>query len=568
MRGLWAVGLAGCTPLGAGNQTEGTNPFEPTYATDTDTDSTFFPTPEEGHVALIQRSRRAGNLPADTTLVAVFADSLRGWINLPMCLAQSQSETFCAQTLPTAEDTWVGVDDYDDEILDQLFTRYVGDTLTLGPWSAPWFFDAAAELGSYYAAVDPLLAGGPLDLAWEGSDWESFSSPSALTLPVPMVVTSPDPLVFHAFTDQAPIEFVWEPSGSGIVVLAVSTWVADRLYLLADDGQYTLDLSDFGIDDGETIDLMIGRWNTETLITDDGHTVQFNGQSDQWIYGSYKELDGRTEVFPADTCTDVPAVTPIGPGSYWGDMRAFGDQINPGLDGCTGFPAQGAEGILPMLVPAGGLITVTYQLPNDDASLYLETACANPGTCIVGADGGYQGWEEAVTWFNPDDEEVLIYLVLDSYLYPEVASITDIFVLDVTLDVVGGNVLHDSCADAMLADPVAAGGFAGDLSLAVSDLNPDGTCAAPAPGGDGFVKIRLEAGETLTATASMPDSDLVLYLMYNCAVPASCVVGADLATDAAEVVTYANESGVQENLYLVVDSKGASAGYNLDIAYQ
>jgi hypothetical protein len=527
------------------------------------------PRGEAAAVALLQRAARAGNLPADTTVVGLFTDSLRGFVNLPMCVGQQLSQTFCAESLPTADDTWVVVQDFDDSLLDQVFTRRVGDEITVGPWQVPWFFDSDAEFGSYYGAVDATLVDGPLDIAWEGGDWDAFNDADVLPLPPPMVVTEPDPLAWHAFTDQGPVELAWEPSDVGFVVLAVSTWVEDRLYLLEDDGAYSLDLSELGLTDGEAVDLMLGRWNMVSLTTPEGHDVTFSAQSDQWIFGSWRALDGRTEIVPADACATVVDLTPVPAGSYWGDMLAFGNQIDPGLAGCTGFPAQGAEGVLPVEVPAKGLLGVSYLLPNDDASLYLVEACANPDTCLVGSDAELVGWEETVSWFNDSDETVSLYVVLDSYYYPGLPSISDIFLLDVTLDVLGGDVLHDHCADAMLAPAVGAGSYAGDLGSAVSDLDPSPFCAGEAPGGDGMVKVTLDAGQTLTATASMPGSDLVLYALYHCTVPSSCVVGADDArTGGPETLSYTNTSGVQENLYLVLDSIDLSAGYNLEITLQ
>lgn len=553
--------VPGTTDVPVGGSTGGTS--------DTDDSTTYGPVGEAAAIALLQRAPRAGNLPADTTVVGIFTDSLRGWANLPMCVGQQLSETFCAESLPTAEDSWVPVVDYDDEVIDQVFTRRVGDEITVGPWTVPWFFDDEAQFGSYFGIVDPSLASGPLDLAWPGGDWDPFTEVDVLALPPAIEVLEPDPLAYHAFTDQAPVALSWVPASSGIVLLAVSTWVEDRLYLLEDDGSFSLDLGELGIDDGEPVDLMLGRWTTEIFQTNEGNSVHFSAQSDQWIYGSWRELDGRTELVPADACAAVDALESVQPGSYWGDMLAFGNQIDPGLAGsCTGFPAQGADGVVPIVVPAKGLLTASYVLPNDDASLYLVETCANPDTCVVGSDTAYVGWEESLTWFNDSDVDAELYLVLDSYLYNGLPSISDIFLLDLSLDVLGGDVLHDACADAMLAPAVGAGSFAGDLSDTVSDLDPAPFCAAPAPGGDGMVKVTLAAGQTLTATASMPDADLVVYALYHCTVPASCVAGSDATVGGTESISYTNTSGVQENLYLVLDSTGLSAGYNLDITLQ
>ncbi len=560
VRAAFLLSLAtGCGDQGAATPTDGGLPVVPPTSDATDTPAA--PRGEEGSVMVIQRQARHPAIPADVTVAAVFTDSLRNWVNLPACLSRRAEDTYCLDELPVLDDTWESAQPYDDSILDPLVTRRVGDELIIGPWSIPWSFDAQAQLGSYFSEVTGASSG-LIGVQFEGDDWAAFDSGPVLELPTLATVTEPDPTAFHVFTSEGPVPVRWEP-GTGDVFLVLTTFFEERVYRLEDDGVYDLDLTDVELLDGDPVDLVLIRWNEAELLSGTDE-LGFIGISEQWIYGSYRDLGGRVELVANDLCVDAVEGDILQPGTYWGTTLGHADNLSGG--GCTGFPSLGPEGFARVSIPPGGIATFSYTLPSDDASLYLVTNCVDAGTCLVGSDSTYASGTETVAWYNDTPDPLDAVLVLDAFKLSGLPAVTDIFVLDYTLSVVGGDILTDTCAEAISALPVGTGAFAGDLSGAANDLSPVAPCLlTPAQGGEGFAKVLVEDGQTLTVTANMPDSDTALYLVYNCVQAASCLLGANVATVGPETVTYTNTTGGLENIYIVVDSVNAAGPYNLDI---
>ena len=94
---------------------------------------------------------------------------------------------------------------------------------------------------------------------------------------------------------------------------------------------------------------------------------------------------------------DAPSAVP---GSYTGDLQGMTKDLNPGNQGCTGFAATGVDAVVPIDLLTEDLLTVRYQLVDDDASLYLLTDCSDVGTCLDGADEGLKGDVETASFFN------------------------------------------------------------------------------------------------------------------------------------------------------------------------
>ncbi|MCA9493994.1 MAG: hypothetical protein KC621_28900, partial [Myxococcales bacterium] len=59
-----------------------------------------------------------------------------------------------------------------------------------------------------------------------------------------------------------------------------------------------------------------------------------------------------------------------------------------------------------------------------------------------------------------------------------------------------------------------------------------------------------------------------LYLMYNCSNVQSCFEGVNRSNQDTETITYTNESGFSEFVYLAVDSGGNVSDYILDVSVE
>jgi hypothetical protein len=315
--------------------------------------------------------------------------------------------------------------------------------------------------------------------------------------------------------------------------------------------------------------LGLGRWSTETLDID-GNELTLQIQSDQWLHGVHRDVGGRTELMPADNCKEALEQPPLQEGSYWGDLTGFHNTVNPGVTGCTGFGAGGNEGILRVVAHPGQFYEFLYDLPNGDGAIYLLEDCRFTNTCVAGADSVAGSGAESLTWFNETDEAQELFLVLDAYTGPG-GGVTDLMELDVTITDLSANVLYPSCVEAMEADAILPGTYFGDLAGYEDRLDPaesdKGMCSTPAPGGEGLVKVSLDADQTLEATVTMPGSNPVVYVVYACNFVDSCA--AESASGGAEqTVVYKNQSGFSEYVYLVVDSTGGSGEYYLSVTFQ
>ena len=76
---------------------------------------------------------------------------------------------------------------------------------------------------------------------------------------------------------------------------------------------------------------------------------------------------------------------------------------------------KGVDGIVPIDLSNEDLLTVSYQLVADDASLYLLTDCTDVGTCLVGSDDNLGGVEQ-ISYLNQSGGPARVYAILDSFV--------------------------------------------------------------------------------------------------------------------------------------------------------
>lgn len=556
---LWLILTWGCGPQ---NVDTGTPALPGPVLTET--------TPEDpvgsdrGHITLLTLPEQA-DVPAQNLLAAVFVEADRGWDNLAQCLARPG--TYCTQDLPTAPGDWVPIEAYQESIPKSLLTRNVGEFVELGPFRAAHMTDEGHGLDIYFeelGEVDDVPES--LSLRIPGGSWPEVDLPQAITMPTPMRVLEPDPLQAHYFHNAHPVTFSWEPGGTGEVYLAMVSYTTSRLYLLEDTGSFELDLASLGLFDFEAVTFALGRW-TESEIPTPGGLISLTVQSDQYLHGYNREIGDRLELLPPDTCADALEAPSLVAGSYWGDTRDHRNSLNPGKFGCTGFNAGAPDGIFPVDLAPGEYIELTYQLPQDDASVYFVEDCTAASTCIVGSDATLGAGPEVLSLYNDLDVDQRVYLVLDAYKYPLTPSVTDVFYLDVEMTEVLGDVLVNDCAEAMAAPALEMGSYEGSLGGHINRLDPADVpgCGASAMGGEGIARVTLDPGKTITIEAQMPDANPILYWTWACNLVDSCIDLVDADDSTVETLVWTNDTPFQENRYLIVDSAAAATTYYLTV---
>ncbi len=522
---------------------------------------------DEGHVTLMALAPQA-QLGAQNLLAGVFTEADRGWLNLAQCL--TRPSTYCVQEYPVDPGTWVPISTYDDQIGDAILTRDLGPTLQLGPFTAEATWDADRNLGYYLTDLGmPSSIPETLGLTLGGGDWPAYSGESDIEMASPMVVYEPDPRSGHTFHSANPVPLRWEPGGVGDVYLAVVTPNDSRLFHLEDTGAYDLDFADFDLWDYSPVTLALGRW-TFGEVEIEGNRVTLQVQSDQYIHGEFRDVEGREELRPAANCEEAEVMDVVRPGTYYGDISDLGSDNNPGAFGCTGYSASGPDGLLKVGLEPNQYVEFVYQLPQDDASVYLAEDCYRAGaTCLVGSDG--TGTDaEVLSYYNESDERQTLYLVLDSVKFPGLPAVTDLFTLDVSFTDLLTDVLYPECVDAMDAPYLETGAYVGDVAGHANVLDPIGipTCLVSAPGGEGIAPVQLAPYERVTVEVSMPGSDPILYWLYQCNLVESCAGYADTQHDSFESIVWENDTPFTENRYLVVDSAGLSGEYYLSVVVE
>src|SRR5262249_43717914 len=124
-------------------------------------------------------------------------------------------------------------------------TRYLGDTVTVGPYELPYREDPDTDLGFYTTdATEVGLVEGWLGASWAGQ-WPDYVGTDDLFVPEPILLTAPHAggAITLASGTQAPIE--WVPTGDGDLTLTLRPPFGDAvMYTLNDDGYFAIDADD------------------------------------------------------------------------------------------------------------------------------------------------------------------------------------------------------------------------------------------------------------------------------------------------------------------------------------
>ncbi len=584
MRTLPLLVLAACGP-----DSSGTAPPPPTETDPTGTNVTTTvpggetvrpPSSDEGSIVLLRR--RSPILEPVSYIYAAFLDDAPSALNLAQCIVTGAP---CIEVLPTEEDTWVTFDDNNYWDFPNPVWRYVGAELIVGDYTLPYLFNPAAGTG-YYAGFltaidaddDPLYGDLTIELSgeWAGHLDEDDPTDDPVLYAAPdLDLIQPDYKSTLDFVNGAPLLFEWTPLGDGEVYLIIEALGVSRLYWLEDDGFEEIDVDDLGLgDDDLAVTITMGRW-THRLQNVGPHVLDAVSASEIVMNGTYHYVGSATPLFEVNTCANSDAMEPITEsGVYWGEFGAWYTDDLTNITNCPDltFPWAGEEGMFPIRLEANSVLTLEYSNPDGDAAVYLLSNCSKTSSCIANADLNYAvGGPEYLTYFNQTDEAMELTLVLDGYidaLFGDDTLIGDIFTLDLTIDVLEEPEMYDECLDAQLqTEPMGEGTYYTETFPFTGTLNPGlGGCTGTSlPGPESMTQIRVEDGETLTATLSMTDGDGAIYLMYNCINVASCIIGSDLTLTGPEAVGFTNLSGAPTNVYMVVDSKDQLGPYILTV---
>jgi hypothetical protein len=513
-----------------------------------DDDTTPVPaSDDDGSVVLTIQNPSALDPAGSTSFTALFVESDRGWVNLVECFTW-----FCASQLPAGPGDSVLVNGIDTTLRDDLVSRDVGEEVTLGPATARKQEDGRFV---YYSTVETRaldFGSRPIGLSF-GGEWPEYAGVDDIVPPTPMVATQPSTTeVFELFSSDL-VHLEWEPGTRGEVYLLVTTPVERRLYQLEDTGSHDLDLRGLGLPDDAPVTLDLGRWS-QGGVDAGGNVATLFVKSNQRFEAVWKNIGSRrplTDVY--DTCDEARSGVPLQPGNYQGDIRAFANDLRPRENVCTPFTANGQDGVVPLDLLDNDQVDVSYRLPQGDASVYLTADCADLQECVAGSDATFAGGTESFSYVN-DRGDRRVYLVLDGF-----EAFASDFTLDVTVTSLGGSVFQPTCADAIAQGAVASGTYQGRIGGNQNLLTPD--CSPNATGGEGIAQVFLLPGQTLEATVTTNGSpNAALYLLYNCSIADSC-----LPVAPSKRLTYQNQTGTSESLYLVLDGPVGLDPYVLDL---
>lgn len=271
------------------------------------------------------------------------------------------------------------------------------------------------------------------------------------------------------------------------------------------------------------------------------------------------QFTSHTPLTMKDTCPETTKASALFDGDYAGDLTGYDNISDPGLGGCSGANAIGADGALPLTVPSGDLLVATMQA--DGAILYAVTECSDESSCVDGRAATTAG-PARVAWRNEADEIAELVLFADSQ------GEDSTFLLDVERSTPTVIEPADACAGADGLELLVTGTYYGDSSDWTDHLDPGPEgCAPTASGPDGFLPVELPTGQTLTVTYEQLHEDGAIYLVSDCDDARTCLAGRNVPGRAtADTLVYTNTAKDTAQLYLVIDAYHFGGPFTLDVA--
>lgn len=500
-----------------------------------------------------------------TQVYGVFTQSSPGFQNLAQC---SVDNTICIGRFPSDEDDWEDLDPDAELEQDTVVTRFAGFDIEYGPYTLPYRENPDTKFGYYsYDATGEELPEGWIAATF-GGQWPEYEGERDLFVSPPIELVQPAIDSHITFTNGEKVPFEWVPTGRGIVTLNVFTrFTLSRIYKLEDDGYFELDADSLGLNgDTEDLTFLFTRWDIQEKVIA-GNVISFVSSSDAFFSGQYIQIGARLPLIVADACDEALGRAPLEAGGWWGYLGgAINNDLDPNNNCIKGLNADaiGNDGMFRMDVGPRHSVSVDYNTFDQSASVYFMNDCHNVNSCFIGNDQSVDpNVHEFLNYFNPDDEQKSIYLVLDM-----TTAGPSIFTLDVTDEELTPPDMYDTCTLAQAATPtLTSANYYADFFAFTDKVNPgSGGCTGTSlPGPDAMTPVTLGSGQTIDVNISMPGGDPAIYLLYNCVDAFSCPIGADLSLGQNEQLSYTNLGAGTENLYLVVDSKTGLLPYFLGV---
>lgn len=270
-----------------------------------------------------------------------------------------------------------------------------------------------------------------------------------------------------------------------------------------------------------------------------------------------------TMLNPGETCAAPVELTTF-PVNIEASTTGFAnDFTSTGSSGCASL--SGPEGVYKISLAAGKRLTVSVNGTTDtfDPSLNLvvgSASCGPPVTCTASNDSGTDRTVNTVTHANAGTTAQDVFIIVDT-----VDSVGGPFALQATLeDLPPITNPGDTCQTAV---PITVGQAVTGTTVGLTgNYATTGNCLA-AGGLDGVYSLTVPAGKKLTAVATPQTSfnvsmSLVAGPAANCdASPRACLASIDAtsSTSGAETLVYANTTGADQAVFLVIDSTSTTA---------
>jgi hypothetical protein len=273
---IMLVGCEPAEPLSPPPEDSGTLSGVPV---DTGTDVTTEPpftyrvTGQEGSVVVVNQNG-AVDRPGGFYTYGVFADDLNGVVDAAWCLKAG----VCQTEWPTGTD--VEVDLIENPFPESTFS-WVGNQIRVGEDHRAHFMNDIDADVTYYSGVRRVRPSGdplPVHLGEDGS-WGPFSG-GDVNFPGQVLVVKPDPNERIDFGNLNSLDFEWTQGGQGTLFLRVNGAV-NKLYMLEDDGEYTLDIASLNLDSNSSIEVAIGRYLESETLDVNGNTLSVAGVAEQ-----------------------------------------------------------------------------------------------------------------------------------------------------------------------------------------------------------------------------------------------------------------------------------------------
>lgn len=152
---------------------------------------------------------------------------------------------------------------------------------------------------------------------------------------------------------------------------------------------------------------------TYTVGTSGTFYVGIAGYSSAYT-GDYKAFITCVTPEPPPANDNCAGALPIecGTVALSGSTQFATNDFSPVTAACTGYSAAGKDVVYFINAGGGDSINLTYNSAAD-GSIYLLTNCADPASCVAGADEALAGADEVLTYTFPATG--VYYLVLDNY---------------------------------------------------------------------------------------------------------------------------------------------------------